>query len=86
MAIDPPVSDQLRQFLDQNGNRGREMLLPALLETQKIHGYIPPNSARVIGETLNTPLADIYGVIGFYSMLASEPQAETMIRVCTTPS
>ena len=86
MVSDPPISDQLRAFLDKNGDRGREMLLPALLETQKLHGYVPGNSAQVIGEALDTPLAEIFGVIEFYSMLSSQPRAETSIRVCTTPS
>ena len=45
MLNDPPVSSQLQEFLDQKGERGREMLLPALLETQKIHDFIPPASA-----------------------------------------
>ncbi len=86
MNSDPPVSSQLQQFLDQNGHRGREMLLPALLETQKIYDFIPPASAELIGAVLKVPLADIYGVIEFYSMLSSQPRAETTIRICTTPS
>ena len=65
MLKDPPVSSQLVEFLDKNGQRGREMLLPALLETQKIHDFIPPASARAIGSALKVPLADIYGVIEF---------------------
>ena len=86
MFNDPPVSSHLLEFLDQNGERGREMLLPALLYTQKIHDFIPPASASAIGAALNVPLADIFGVIEFYSMLASQPRAETSIRICTTPS
>ena len=62
------------------------MLLPALLFTQKIHDFIPPASASAIGAALDVPLADIYGVIEFYSMLSSTPQAATPIRICTTPS
>ena len=86
MVNDPPVSSQLQEFLDQNGERGREMLLPALLQTQRIHDFIPPASASAIGAALKVPLADIFGVIEFYSMLSSEPRAETSIRICTTPS
>lgn len=86
MEFDPPVSPQLKEFLAKKAGSGREMLLPALLETQKIHDYIPRGSAAFIGAALQVPLADIYGVIEFYSMLSSEPQAETVIRVCTTPS
>ncbi len=86
MGYDPPISSQLRLFLDLNAGCGREMLLPALLETQKAHDYIPRSSAEYIGAELKVPLADIYGVIEFYSMLSSEPRAETNIRICTTPS
>ena len=62
------------------------MLLPALLETQKIHDFIPSASAEADWRCLEVPLADIYGVIEFYSMLSSQPRAETSIRICTTPS
>ena len=86
MAFDPPVSSQLKIFLEQHASRGREMLLPALLEAQKVHDYIPRNSAEVISAALGVPLAELYGVIEFYSMLSSQPQAETVIRICTTPS
>ena len=86
MASNPPVSPELSTFLNENGLRGREMLIPALLEAQKIHDYIPEGSAAAISSSLNVPLADIYGVIEFYSMLSSEPRAETSIRICTTPS
>ena len=86
MGFDPPVSSQLKEFLDQHAGNGRQMLLPALLETQKIHDYIPRESAEAIGAALNVPLADIYGVIEFYTMLSSQPRAETVVRICTTPS
>jgi len=80
------LSPELKTYLEQNGSRGRTMLLPALLETQKIYDYIPENAAKTISKFLDVPLADLYGVIEFYSMLSSEPRAETSIRVCTTPS
>jgi len=86
MTSNLPVSPELSAFLNENGLRGREMLLPALLEAQKTHDYIPEGSAAAISSSLNVPLADIYGVIEFYSMLSSEPRAETSIRICTTPS
>lgn len=86
MGFDPPVSSQLIEFLDQHAGCGREMLLPALLETQKVHDYIPRTSAETVSAALQVPLAELYGVIEFYSMLSSEPRAATVIRICTTPS
>jgi NADH-quinone oxidoreductase subunit F len=86
MAINPAPSPNFATFLEQNGFKGREMLLPALLIAQKDHDYIPPESAAAIGKALKVPLADIFGVIEFYSMLSSQPRAEKSIRICTTPS
>ncbi len=86
MGSDFSLSSQLIDYLEDNGSRGRTMLLPALLKTQQIYDYIPREAAQAISDSLNVPLADLYGVIEFYSMLSSEPRAETSIRVCTTPS
>ena len=41
--------------------------------------------SNIVAE-LRIPLADITGVIEFYSMLYSEPVGDTIIRVCTSPS
>ncbi|MBT7783322.1 MAG: NADH-quinone oxidoreductase subunit E, partial [Anaerolineae bacterium] len=73
-------------FLREIAPQGRTMLLPALLEAQKEFGYISKEMATEIGNALKVPFADISGVIEFYSMLHSEPTAETIIRVCTSPS
>ncbi|TFH35250.1 MAG: NADH-quinone oxidoreductase subunit E [Anaerolineales bacterium] len=73
-------------YLKQIANRGRTMLLPALLESQARFGYISPEVARAIGAALHVPLADITGVIEFYSMLYDRPTAETIVRVCTSPT
>ncbi len=68
-------------YLKQIASRGRTMLLPALLEAEARYGYISPEIARMVGTALRIPLADITGVIEFYSMLYDRPTAETIIRV-----
>lgn len=73
-------------YLKQVSGSGRTMLLPALLEAQHTFGYISEDVASQIGTSLNVPLADITGVIEFYSMLYSEKTGTTIIRVCTSPS
>jgi len=75
-----------KKYLDEISNSGRTMLIPALLEAQKQYGYISKDIAAEIGSALNVPLADISGVIEFYSMLYTHPTGETIIRVCTSPS
>ena len=81
---DNPISYE--SYLQQIASRGRTMLLPALLEAQARYGYLSPEIARSIGAALRVPLADITGVIEFYSMLYDRPTAETIIRVCTSPT
>ena len=42
--------------------------------------------AAEISRALNVPLADIHGVIEFYSMFYNEPIGQTIVRVCTDPA
>ncbi len=81
---DNPISYE--SYLQQIAGRGRTMLLPALLAAQARYGHISPEVAGAIGAVLRVPLADITGVIEFYSMLYDRPAAKTIIRVCTSPT
>jgi NADH-quinone oxidoreductase subunit F len=62
---------------------GRSGLLPALHAAQKIYGWISEPVATEIAKSLRVPLADVHGVIEFYSMYYNEPVGKKFIRVCT---
>jgi NADH:ubiquinone oxidoreductase, NADH-binding (51 kD) subunit len=62
---------------------GRSGLLPALHAAQKIYGWISEPVAAQISRSLNVPLADVHGVIEFYSLFYNEPIGKKVIRVCT---
>jgi NADH-quinone oxidoreductase subunit F len=62
---------------------GRSGLLPALHAAQKIYGWISEPVAAQISSSLRVPLADVYGVIEFYSLFYNEPIGKKIIRVCT---
>jgi NADH-quinone oxidoreductase subunit F len=62
---------------------GRSGLLPALHAAQKIYGWISEPVATQISKSLRVPLADIHGVIEFYSLFYNEPIGKRIIRVCT---
>ena len=66
--------------------KGRSALLPALHQAQKLYGYLPEPVAAQVANSLDIPLADVYGVIDFYSMLNKEPVGKTIVRVCADPS
>ena len=60
----------------------KDNLIVILEEIQKKYGYIPKECQLEISEYLNIPLAEIYGVITFYSRFTLEPKGENTISVC----
>ena len=62
---------------------GRPGLLPALHAAQRLYGWISEPVAAEIARALRVPLADVHGVIEFYSLFYNEPVGKRIIRVCT---
>jgi NADH-quinone oxidoreductase subunit F len=77
-----PLQARLAELAPQ----GRAALLPALQSAQALYGYLPEPVAGEVGRVLGVPLADVHGVIEFYTMLYSEPTGKTILRVCTDPA
>ena len=65
---------------------GRPGLLPALHAAQKHYGWLPQEVAANVATTLKVPLADVHGVIEFYSLFYNEPLGKRVIRVCMDPA
>jgi NADH-quinone oxidoreductase subunit F len=65
---------------------GRSGLLPALHAAQSISGWLSEPIATEVVRALNVPLAEVHGVIEFYSMLYNHPIGHTVVRVCTDPA
>jgi NADH-quinone oxidoreductase subunit F len=76
----------LQSVLAKYAGRRREALLPLLHEAQALYGWLPREVQEAIGETLRVPLADIHGVVEFYSMFYNEPMARKVVRVCMDPA
>ena len=62
---------------------GPSGLLPALHAAQKIYGWLPEEVAAEVARSLRVPLADIHGVIEFYSLFYNKPVGKRIIRICT---
>ncbi len=62
---------------------GRSGLLPALHAAQKLYGWVSEAAAAEIAKALRVPLADVHGVIEFYSLFYDQPTSKRVIRVCT---
>ena len=57
-------------------------VMEALYLAQDMFGYIPGPSIEVIASELGYPEAHVFGVVTFYTMFYTEPQAKNIIRVC----
>lgn len=64
---------------------GRSGLLPALHAVQKIYDWLPEEVAAEVARSLRVPLADVHGVIEFYSLYYNQQVGKNFIRVCTDP-
>ncbi|MGA2820590.1 MAG: NAD(P)H-dependent oxidoreductase subunit E [Anaerolineales bacterium] len=76
----------LGRVLDPHAGRGRDALLPVLLDVQRVFGWIPEIAAEEVAKRLMLPLSEVHGVVEFYAMLHDQPTAREVVRVCTSPS
>ena len=63
-------------------NYDKSQLMHILNEAQEIYGYIPTVVQKIISDELGIPMAEIYGVITFYSRFSLEPKGKYNIAVC----
>lgn len=57
-------------------------LMPVLHEAQHLFGAVALDVQKVISKGLSIPLAEIYGVVTFYSQFTLVPNGEFVIGVC----
>ena len=60
----------------------KDNLIQILNEVQEHFGYIPKYTQEKLSEFINMPMAEIYGVITFYSRFTLEPKGKYTISVC----
>ncbi|MCE7906447.1 MAG: NADH-quinone oxidoreductase subunit E [Anaerolineae bacterium CFX3] len=77
-----PLQPALEKFIPLR----RSGLLPALHAAQEIYGWLPREVAAEVAKTLHVPLADVHGVIEFYSLFYNEPVGRKIVRVCADPA
>jgi len=57
-------------------------LIPVLEEVQDTCGYLPTALQLRVAKGLNIPVANVYGVVTFYSFFTMVPRGKHVIRVC----
>lgn len=60
----------------------RDNLIQILNEVQEHYGYVPIEVQKEISKFLSIPMAEIYGVITFYSRFSLKPKGKYNISVC----
>ena len=64
-------------------HRGRPgALIPVLEEAQVVLEYLPVSIQKRVAEGLNLPLAQVFGVVTFYSFFTMKPKGRHTVRVC----
>lgn len=63
-------------------NGDKSQLIHVLNEVQELYGYVPTYVQKVISEEMDIPMAEIYGVITFYSRFSLEAKGKYNISVC----
>ncbi len=64
-------------------HKGQEgAVIPVLHEAQEIYGYLPIEVQQMISEGLDVPLAEIYGIVTFYTQFSINPKGKYKIGIC----
>ena len=64
-------------------HKGQEgATIPVLHKAQEIYGYLPIEVQTMIAEGLGVPLAEVYGIVTFYTQFSLSPKGKYHIGVC----
>jgi NADH:ubiquinone oxidoreductase subunit E len=72
---------ELKEYIDSVKN-SQGVTMQILQKAQGIFGYLPIEVQQFISDETNIPLADIYGVVTFYTQFSTEEKGKHRIGVC----
>ncbi len=75
------ITEETKEIISKHPKE-RDSLIEILNEIQEKYGYIPKQAQRTISAELLIPMAEIYGVITFYSRFTLTPKGKYNISVC----
>ena len=74
---DPKMQEILTKYTQVKDN-----LIQILNEVQEYYGYVPEKAMLAISDYLGIEMAEIYGVVTFYSRFTLKPKGKNHIAVC----
>lgn len=72
---------QITDIIERYQNEETPLML-ILSDIQKEYGYIPLEVQELVSEKTGIPVAEIYGVVSFYSYFSLTPKGKYVIGVC----
>ena len=81
MKLKAEAVKQIKEICARDKDEPSPLML-VLTDVQKEYGYLPLEVQEVISDELNIPVADIYGVVTFYSFFSLQPKGKYVIGVC----
>lgn len=76
-GTDPKMQEILTKYTQVKDN-----LIQILNEVQEYYGYVPEKAMLAISDYLGIEMAEIYGVVTFYSRFTLKPKGKYHIAVC----
>ena len=74
-------NSELKEILEKY-EKDKSNLIQILNQVQEKYGYISQDAQKEISEYLDISMAEVYGVITFYSRFTLEPKGKYNIAVC----
>ncbi len=75
------AAKQINEICDRYASE-RTPLMMILSDIQKEYGYIPLEVQELVSERTGIPVAEIYGVVTFYSFFSLTPKGKYVIGCC----
>ena len=74
-------NNELKEILEKY-EKDKSNLIQILNQVQEKYGYISQDAQKAISEYLDISMAEVYGVITFYSRFTLKPKGKYNIAVC----
>ena len=81
MAIKPEVVKGVEEICESYAHEPSPLMM-ILSAVQKKYGYIPLEVQQIISEKTGIPVAEIYGVVTFYSFFSLKPKGKYVLGIC----
>ncbi len=76
------MSEKLDVIIASHKGEGQKAIMSTLQEAQGVYGYLPLPVQKKVAFALGVSVAEVYGVVSFYSFFTLKPKGDTVFNVC----